>query len=57
MSSQFGFNVEKIYSEAIGCVLLCKCVPVLTLDVLQTAEDPNYVGKLTTFPNRDISRL
>ena len=26
-----------------NCVLLCKFVPVLTLDVLKTAEDPKYV--------------
>ena len=29
-------------------MLLCKCVPVLTLAVLHIAEDPNYVGRLTT---------
>ena len=49
MSTKFGINVEKeILNEEIGCVLLCKCVPVLTLDVLQIAEDPRYVGRLTT---------
>ncbi len=25
---------------------LCKCVPVLTLDVRHIAEDPKYVGRL-----------
>ena len=45
MSSKFG--VKRKDSREIGCVLLCKCVPVLTLDVLQTAEDPTYVGRLT----------
>ncbi len=40
MSTRFGFNVEKeILNEDIGCVLLCKSVPVLTLDVLQIAEE------------------
>ena len=49
MSTRFGINVEKeILNEAIGCVLLCKSVPVLTLDVLQIAEDPHYVGRLAT---------
>ena len=49
MSTRFGINVEKeILNEEIGCVLLCKSVPVLTLDVLQIAEDPHYVGRLTT---------
>ena len=28
-------------------MLLCKCVPVVTLDVLQTAEDAKDVGRLT----------
>ena len=28
-------------------MLLCKCVPVLTLDVLQIAEDPKYARRLT----------
>ena len=28
-------------------MFLCMCVPVLTLDVLQIAEDPKYVGRLT----------
>ena len=28
-------------------MLLCKCVAVLTLGVLHTAEDTTYVGKLT----------
>ena len=28
-------------------MLLCKCFPVLTLDVLQIAEDPKCVGRLT----------
>ena len=37
MSSTFGFKRRD--SREIGCVLLCKRVPVLTLDVLQTAED------------------
>ena len=45
MSSKFGFKRRD--SREIGCVLLCKCVPVLTLDVLQTAEDPKFVGRLT----------
>ena len=49
MSTRFGINVEKeILNEEIGCVLLCKNVPVLTLDVLQIAEHPHYVGRLTT---------
>ena len=40
MSARFGFNVEKeILNEEIGCVLLCKSVPVLTLDVLQIAQE------------------
>ena len=30
-------------------MLLCKCVPVLTLDVLQIAEDQTYVAWLTNF--------
>ena len=30
-----------------GCVFLCKCAPVLTLDVLQIAEDQTYVAWLT----------
>ena len=46
-------NVIKVcrrrYSqENNGFVLLCKCVPVLTLDVLHIAEDPHYDGRLTT---------
>ena len=28
--------------------VLCKCVPVLTLDVLQIVEDIKYAGTLTT---------
>ena len=28
-------------------MLLCKCVPVLTLDVLQIAEEQTYVARLT----------
>ena len=40
MSTRFGFNVEKeILNDDIGCVLLCKSVPVLTLDVLQISEE------------------
>ena len=40
MSTRFGFNVEKeILNEEIGCVLLCKSFPVLTLDVLKIAEE------------------
>ena len=38
---------RRIYSHEYGYVFLCKCVPVLTLDVLQIAEDPEYVGRLT----------
>ena len=45
MSSKFGFKRRD--SREIGCVLLCKCVPVLTLDVMPTAEDPKFVGRLT----------
>ena len=45
MSSKFGF--KRRYYREIGRVLLCKCVPVLTHDVLQTAEDPKNVGRLT----------
>ena len=45
MSSTFGFKRRD--SREIGCVLLCKYVPVLILDVLQIAEDPKYVGRLT----------
>ena len=43
-------NVSKVwrrYSQENGYVLLRKCVPVLTLDVLQIAEDPKYIGRLT----------
>ena len=53
-------NVIKVWlcgrrdSREIGCVLLCKCVPVLTLDVLHIAENPKYVGRLT---NLSKSRL
>ena len=47
MSSKFGFKRRD--SREIGCVLLCKCVPVVTLDVVQTAEDPTFVGRLTNF--------
>ena len=55
MSTRFGFNVEKgILNEEIGCVLLCKSVPVLTLDVLQIAEE-SKTHHLSQ--NRDISRL
>ena len=40
MSTRFGFNVEnEILNEEIGRVLLCKSVPVLTLEVLQIAEE------------------
>ena len=49
MSTKFGTNVEKeIMNEEIGCVLLYKSVPVLTLYVLQIAEDPHCVGRLAT---------
>ena len=49
MSTKFGINVEtEILNEEIGCVLLCKSVPVLTIYVLQIAGDPIYVGRLTT---------
>ena len=46
MSSKFGCGRRD--SREIGCVLLCKSVPVLTHEVLQIAEDPKYVGRLTT---------
>ncbi len=51
MSSKFGFNVEedilmRIVAQACGCMLLCKWIPVLTLDVLHIAEYPKYVGRL-----------
>ena len=40
MLTRFGFNVEnEILNQEIGCVLLCKRFPVLTLDVLQIAEE------------------
>ncbi len=47
-SKSFGVNVEEVILMRMDtCVLLCKCLPFLTLDVLQIAEDPKYVGRLT----------
>ena len=28
-------------------MLLCKCLPVVTVKLIQIAEDPKYVGRLT----------
>ena len=39
MSTKFGINVEKeIMNEEIGCVLLYKSVPVLTLVTAHKSE-------------------
>ena len=67
MSTRFGFNVEKeILNEEIGCVLLCKSVPVLTLDVLQIAEESKthhfsqigiFLGCTLSYPEVDRSCL
>ena len=44
MPSKFEFNVEE---GIIMKVVVCSCVPVLTLDVLHIDEDQTYVARLT----------